>query len=91
MCVQSTKNFDLRKVKNDNKDAEVIARLAKYQNTSRRSPEWTAKNVNKLQEISCLASSMPSEFSLINTKIKIHLNGIENFQKSLNGLEEQAS
>lgn len=31
LCVHSTKNFDLRKVKNDAKDAESIARLAKYQ------------------------------------------------------------
>ena len=31
LCVHSTKNFDLRKVKNDNKDSEAIARLAKYQ------------------------------------------------------------
>ena len=31
LCVHSTKNFDLRKVKSDNKDAEAIARLAKYQ------------------------------------------------------------
>ena len=30
LCVHSTKNFDLRKVKNDAKDAEAIARLAKY-------------------------------------------------------------
>ncbi len=32
LCVHSTKNFDLRKVKNDAKDAESIARLAKFQN-----------------------------------------------------------
>ncbi len=31
LCVHSTKNFDLRKVKNDAKDAEAIARLAKFQ------------------------------------------------------------
>lgn len=31
LCVHSTKNFDLRKVKNDSKDAESIARLAKFQ------------------------------------------------------------
>lgn len=31
LCVHSTKNFDIRKVKNDNKDAEAIAKLAKYQ------------------------------------------------------------
>jgi transposase len=174
LCVHSTKNFDLRKVKNDNKDAEAIARLAKYQNvkfslvpepqilalrmmtreyynlsdmltemknrlatdlyllfpgfldvfsnafgktalailrdypsprsirdadaqaltdlisnSSRKSTEWAAKKVSKLQEISQLASSMPSEFSLIITKIKFHLDGIESFQKSLKGLEVQ--
>lgn len=174
LCVHSTKNFDLRKVKNDNKDAEAIARLAKYQdvkfslvpepqilalrmmtreyyalsdmltemknrlatdlyllfpgfldvfsntfgktalavlraypspksvreadaqaltdlisNCSRKSPEWAAKKVSKLQEISRLASSMPSEFSLINTKINIYLDGIENFQKNLEGIEKQ--
>ncbi|WP_373482737.1 IS110 family transposase [Acetobacterium sp.] len=32
LCVHSTKNFNLRKVKNDAKDAEAIARLAKFQN-----------------------------------------------------------
>jgi len=32
LCVHSTKNFNLRKVKNDAKDAESIARLAKFQN-----------------------------------------------------------
>jgi len=31
LSVHSIKNFDLRKVKNDAKDAEAIARLAKYQ------------------------------------------------------------
>jgi transposase len=31
LCVHSTKNFNLRKVKNDSKDAEAIARLAKFQ------------------------------------------------------------
>mgnify|MGYP003586878939 FL=1 len=31
LSVHSTKNFDLRKVKNDAKDAESIARLAKFQ------------------------------------------------------------
>lgn len=31
LCVHSIKNFDLRKVKNDAKDAESIARLAKFQ------------------------------------------------------------
>lgn len=31
LCVHSTKNFDLRKVKNDKKDALAIAKLAKYQ------------------------------------------------------------
>lgn len=31
LCVHSTKNQDIRKVKNDRKDAVAIARLAKYQ------------------------------------------------------------
>ncbi len=31
LCVHSTKNFDVRKVKNDKKDAIAIATLAKYQ------------------------------------------------------------
>jgi transposase len=31
LCIYSTKNFDLRKVKTDAKDAESIARLAKFQ------------------------------------------------------------
>ncbi|MEN3004606.1 hypothetical protein [Dehalobacterium formicoaceticum] len=45
--------------------------------------------MKKIQEISCLASSMSSEFSLITAKINIHLDGIENLQKSLTGLEDQ--
>jgi len=174
LCVHSTKNFDLRKVKNDNKDAEAIARLAKYQDVkfslvpepqilalrmmtreyyalsdtltemknrlctdlyllfpgfldifsnpfgktalavlraypspksirdadvnvlidlisknSRKSPEWASKKVTALLDIAQLASSMPSEFSLIDSKIKIHLDGIESFQKSLQDIEEQ--
>lgn len=32
---------------------------------------------------------MSSEFSLITAKINIHLDGIENLQKSLTGLEDQ--
>jgi hypothetical protein len=36
-----------------------------------------------------LASSMPSEFSLLDTKIKFHIDGIEHMQASLNGIEAQ--
>lgn len=174
LCVHSTKNFDLRKVKNDNKDAVAIARLAKYQDvkfslvpepqilalrmmtreyyslsdtltemknrlctdlyllfpgflgifsnpfgktalavlraypspkairnadvqvltdliskSSRKSHEWASKKVTALLEIAQLASSMPSEFALIDSKIKIHLDGIESFQKSLQDIEKQ--
>jgi len=174
LCVHSTKNFDLRKVKNDNKDAEAIAGLAKYQDVkfslvpepqiialrmmtreyyalsdmltemknrlctdlyllfpgfldifsnafgktalavlraypspksirnadvqvltdliskhSRKSTEWASKKVSALLEITKLASSMPGEFSLINSKIKIHLDGIDSFQKSLKDIEAQ--
>jgi len=174
LCVHSTKNFDLRKVKNDKKDAEAIARLAKYQDvkvsmmpepqilalrmmtreyyalsdmlteiknrfctdlyllfpgfldvfsgtlgktalavlksypspkavqdadpealtlliskTSRKSPEWASKKVKQLQECAQLASSMPNEFALLVSKIKVHIDGIENMQLSLNHIEAQ--
>lgn len=174
LCVHSTKNFDLRKVKNDRKDAETIARLAKYQDikfslvpepqilalrmltreyyalsdmltemknrlctdlyllfpgfldvfsnafgktalavlraypspksirdadiqvlidllskSSRKSLKWASKKAKALLEISELASSMPGEFSMIDSKIKIHLDGIESFQKSIQNIENQ--
>jgi len=174
LCVHSTKNFDLRKVKNDNKDSEAIARLAKYQDvkvsmmpepqilvlrmmtreyyavsdmltmmknrlctdlyllfpgflnvfsgpfgktaltvlksypsprairdadtdvltlliakTSRKGSEWASNKVALLRDCAQLASSMPSEFSMLDTKIKIHIDGIEHMQASLNGIEAQ--
>ncbi|HZK86295.1 MAG TPA: IS110 family transposase, partial [Desulfosporosinus sp.] len=174
LCVHSTKNFDLRKVKNDNKDSEAIARLAKYQDvkvsmmpepqilvlrmmtreyyavsdmltvmknrlctdlyllfpgflnvfsgpfgktalavlknypspraireadtdaltlliskTSRKGSEWASKKVALLCDCAQLASSMPSEFSMLDTKIKFHIDGIEHMQASLNGIEAQ--
>ena len=173
LCVHSTKNFDIRKVKNDNKDSEAIARLAKYQDvkvsivpepqilalrmmtreyytlsdmltemknrlctdlyllfpgflnvfsgtlgktalavlknypspgavqeantealtlliskTSRKSSEWASKKVSLLRDCSQLASSMPSEFSLLDAKIKLHISNIENMQTSLDGVEK---
>jgi len=172
LCVHSTKNFNIRKVKNDNKDSEAIARLAKYQDvkvsivpepqilalrmmtreyytlsdmltemknrlctdlyllfpgflnlfsgtlgktalavlknypspgavqeantealtlliskTSRKSSEWASKKVLLLRDCSQLASSMPSEFSLLDAKIKLHISNIENMQTSLDGVE----
>ena len=174
LSVHSTKNFDLRKVKNDNKDAEAIARLAKYQDvkvsmmpepqilalrmmtreyyalsdmltelknrlctdlyllfpgflnvfsgtlgktalavlknypspkaiqdadtdilteliskTSRKSLEWASNKVALLRDCVKLASSMPSEFSLLDTKIRFHIDGIEHMQASLIGIEAQ--
>jgi len=174
LCVHSTKNFDLRKVKNDNKDSEAIARLAKYQDvkvsmmpepqilvlrmmtreyyavsdmltmmknrlctdlyllfpgflnvfsgpfgktalavlksypsprairdadtdvltlliakTSRKGSEWASNKVALLRDCAQLASSMPSEFSMLDTKIKIHIDGIQHMQASLNGIEAQ--
>lgn len=174
LCVHSTKNFDLRKVKNDAKDAEAIARLAKYQDVklsllpepqilalrmmareyfaisdmltemknrlctdlyllfpgyldvfgnsfgkaslailrdfpspqhiltadrdaltqmisklSRKTCEWASKKVDKLFEISSLAKSMPSDFSILSVKIKFHLDSIESLQKNLNGIEDK--
>jgi len=174
LCVHSTKNFDLRKVKNDNKDSEAIARLAKYQDvkvsmmpepqilvlrmmtreyyavsdmltmmknrlctdlyllfpgflnvfsgpfgktalavlksypsprairdadtdvltlliakTSRKGSEWASNKVALLRDCAQLASSMPSEFSMLDTKIKLHIDGIEHMQASLNGIEAQ--
>ena len=174
LCVHSTKNFDLRKVKNDNKDSEAIARLAKYQDvkvsmmpepqilvlrmmtreyyavsdmltmmknrlctdlyllfpgflnvfsgpfgktalavlksypsprairdaetdvltlliakTSRKGSEWASNKVALLRDCAQLASSMPSEFSMLDTKIKFHIDGIEHMQATLNGIETQ--
>lgn len=174
LSVHSIKNFDLRKVKNDQKDAEVIARLAKYQDvkfslvpepqilalrmmtreyyalsdtltemknrlstdlyllfpgfldvfsgtfgktalavlkdfpspraiqaadtealtfliskTSRKSSTWATKKVNQLKDCAQLASSMPHEFSLLDAKIKVHIDGIENIQSSLDGIVAQ--
>ena len=172
LCVHSTKNFDLRKVKNDNKDSEAIARLAKYQDvkvsivpepqilvlrmmtreyyslsdmltemknklctdlyllfpgfldafsgtlgktalavlknypspravqeadtealtlliskTSRKGFDWASKKLSLLRDCSQLASSMPSEFSLLDAKIRLHISNIENMQISLDGVE----
>lgn len=174
LSVHSIKNFDLRKVKNDSKDAEAIARLAKYQNvkfslvpepqilalrmmireyyalsdtltemknrlstdlyllfpgfldvfsgafgktalailknfpspraiqaadtesltslisiTSRKGTAWAEKKVNLLKDCAQLASSMPHEFSLLDAKIKVHIDGIENMQASLEGIVAQ--
>lgn len=174
LCVHSTRNFDLRKVKNDANDAEAIARLAKYQDVklslvpepqilalrmmareyyaisdmltemknrlctdlyllfpgylnvfanpfgkaslallreypspqhvldakrddlivmisrvSRKNLEWAAKKVDKLLEISLLAQSMPSDFSVLSMKIHFHLDGIENLQTTLKGIEDK--
>ncbi|NDL68875.1 IS110 family transposase [Anaerotalea alkaliphila] len=171
LSVHSTKNFDLRKVKNDSKDAESIARLAKYQQvkcslvpepqilalrmmvreyyalsdmltvmknrlstdlyllfpgyagvfanpfgkaslellricpspqhvidaepdslavsiaaSSRKGLAWAYKKVNLLLEISQLALSMPMSFSILSNKIRLHLDGIQNLQNSLDGL-----
>ena len=174
LSVHSTRNFDLRKVKNDAKDAEAIARLAKYQDVklslvpepqilalrmmareyfslsdmltemknrlctdlyllfpgyldvfsnpfgkaslallrrcpsprdilsadrsslsemisqcSRKGLDWANKKVDKLLEISSLAQSMPSDFSVLSMKIHFHLDGIENLQNSLKGIESK--
>lgn len=174
LSVHSTRNFDLRKVKNDAKDAEAIARLAKYQDVklslvpepqilalrmmareyfslsdmltemknrlctdlyllfpgyldvfsnpfgkaslallrrcpsprdilsadrsslseliskySRKGLAWANKKVDKLLEISSLAQSMPSDFSVLSMKINFHLDGIENLQNSLKGIESK--
>lgn len=174
LSVHSTKNIDIRKVKNDKKDAEIIARLAKYQDikvsmvpepqilalrmmtreyynlsdlltemknrlctdlyilfpgfvnafsgtlgktalavlknypspraiqeadietltlliskTSHKSTDWASEKVKKLQECAQLTSFMPSEFSLLDAKIKVHIDSIESIQISLNGIEAQ--
>ncbi|SHK24178.1 Transposase, partial [Geosporobacter subterraneus DSM 17957] len=174
LCVYSTKNFDLRKVKNDSKDAESIARLAKFQEVkfslvpepqilalrmmareyyslsdmltemknrlctdlyllfpgyldvfsdpfgkaslavlkaypspqhilhadkneltqiistlSRKNALWAQKKVNMLIDLAKLAQSMPMDFSVLSMKIKFHLDGIENLQNSLSGIENQ--
>lgn len=174
LSVHSIKNFDLRKVKNDQKDAEAIAKLAKYQDvkfslipepqilalrmmareyyalsdtltemknrlctdlyllfpgflgvfsgtfgktalavlksfpspraiqaadtealtsliskTSRKGTAWAAKKVNQLKDCAQLASSMPQEFSLLDAKIKVHIDGIQSLQASLDGVVTQ--
>lgn len=174
LCVHSTKNFDLRKVKNDAKDAEAIARLAKYQNVKfsivpepqilalrmmareyfsmsdmltemknrlctdlyllfpgyidvfknpfgkaslallreypsprhilaadrallieiiakhgHKSITWAGKKVTKLLELATLAKSMPADFSVLSMKIQFHLDGIQNLQNSLAGIEKK--
>ncbi|AGA68050.1 transposase [Desulfitobacterium dichloroeliminans LMG P-21439] len=174
LSVHSIKNFDLRKVKNDQKDAEAIARLAKYQDVkfslvpepqilalrmmtreyyalsdtltemknrlctdlyllfpgfldvfsnifgktaltvlkkfpspraiqaadtesltsliskiSRKGTAWAEKKVNLLKDCAQLASSMPHEFSLLDAKIKVHIDGIKSMQASLDGIVKQ--
>lgn len=174
LCVHSTKNIDIRKVKNDKNDAVAIAKLAKYQDikvsivpepqilalrmmtrdyynysdlltemknrlstdlyllfpgfvhvfsgalgktaltvlknypspravkeadievltslisqTSRHGIKWASEKARKLQECAQLSSSMPSEFSLLDAKINVHIDGIESIQASINGIEAQ--
>ncbi|MDI9412370.1 MAG: IS110 family transposase [Bacillota bacterium] len=174
LSVHSIKNFDLRKVKNDNKDAEAIAKLAKYQDVkfslvpepkilalrmmareyyaladtlteiknrlctdlyllfpgflsifsdpfgktalavlreypspkavqqadrerltaliaknARKGLAWASKKVDALLEISNLTNVMPTELSLLESKIVINLNTISHLQNSQNEVERQ--
>ena len=56
---------------------------------SRKGLDWANKKVDKLLEISSLAQSMPSDFSVLSMKIHFHLDGIENLQNSLKGIESK--
>jgi len=174
LSIHSTKNFDLRKVKNDNKDAIAIARVAKYQEVkvslvpepqilalrmmsreyyalsdmlteiknrlstdlyllfpgflnvfsgtlgkaalavlkaypspravlaadaeeltwliskaSRKGMAWASNKVKKLKDCAQLASSMPHEFSFLDMKINVHIDGMESLQASLDGIVAQ--
>jgi hypothetical protein len=68
-------------------DTDVLTLL--ISKTSRKSLEWASKKVALLHDCAQLASSMPSEFSMLDTKIKFHIDGIEHMQASLNGIEAQ--
>src|SRR5680860_1107755 len=68
-------------------DTDVLTLL--ISKTSRKSSEWASNKVALLRDCAQLASSMPSEFSLLDTKIKFHIDGIEHMQASLNGIEAQ--
>src|SRR5680860_1908941 len=66
-------------------DTDVLTLL--ISKTSRKSSEWASKKVALLHDCAQLASSMPSEFSMLDTKIKFHIDGIEHMQASLYGIE----
>ena len=68
-------------------DTDVLTLL--ISKASRKSSEWASNKVALLRDCAQLASSMPSEFSLLDTKIKFHIDGIEHMQASLNGIEAQ--
>ena len=68
-------------------DTDVLTLL--ISKASRKSSEWTSNKVALLRDCALLASSMPSEFSLLDTKIKFHIDGIEHMQASLYGIEAQ--
>lgn len=56
---------------------------------ARKGHQWALKKVDALFEISTLASSMPKELSILDSKIKIHLDGILHLQGSLETIETQ--
>jgi len=68
-------------------DTDVLTLL--ISKTSRKGLEWASNKVAQLRDCAQLASSMPSEFSLLDTKIKFHIDGIEHMQASLDGIEAQ--
>src|SRR5665648_214394 len=68
-------------------DTDVLTLL--ISKTSRKSSEWASNKVALLRDCAQLASSMPSEFSMLDTKIKFHIDGIEHMQATLNGIESQ--
>ena len=68
-------------------DTDVLTLL--ISKASRKNSEWASNKVALLRDCAQLAASMPSEFSLLDTKIKFHIDGIEHMQASLNGIEAQ--
>jgi len=56
---------------------------------ARKGHQWALKKVDALFEISTLVSSMPKELSILDSKIKIHLDGILHLQGSLEAIETQ--
>lgn len=64
-------------------DTDVLTLL--ISKTSRKSSEWASNKVALLRDCAQLASSMPPEFSLLDTKIKFHIDGDRTYAGKLKG------